>query len=200
MRPELLLGQFAGEAARHLIAELLDSGGDEGGVEIVIMIHGRPPSRSWDRNGARGPPPACRGRACSSARRRGSPRGEPWERNGRCAPRPARHRRRRRDCSLRPAWLVRAQRPTFLGPASTAARLKSSLQLSSAVWNRTTPSVSRLAVITSGIWLSRKRALCASPADALAYLTTTIYVFVFRTITLRYYGAAEIEANPVRRL
>ena len=34
MRTELLLGQFAGKAARDLVAELLDPGGDERGVEI----------------------------------------------------------------------------------------------------------------------------------------------------------------------
>ena len=45
MGAELLLGQFAAEAARHLVAELLDARGDEGGIEIVIMIHVRPPSR-----------------------------------------------------------------------------------------------------------------------------------------------------------
>ena len=52
MRAELLLGQFAAEAARDLVAELLDARGDEGGVEIVIMIHGRSPSRPWDPSGA----------------------------------------------------------------------------------------------------------------------------------------------------
>ena len=63
MRAELLLGQFAAEAARHLIAELLDPRRDEGGVEIVIMIHGRSPSRPWEPHGARGLTPASRGRA-----------------------------------------------------------------------------------------------------------------------------------------
>ena len=43
VRPELLLGQLAGEAARDLVAELLDARVDEGLIEVVIMIHGRPP-------------------------------------------------------------------------------------------------------------------------------------------------------------
>ena len=62
-RPELVLGQFAGEAARDLVAELLDPRGDEGRVEIIIMIHGRPPSQPSGRRAARGPRPACRDRA-----------------------------------------------------------------------------------------------------------------------------------------
>ena len=69
MRAELLFGQFAAEAPRHLVAELLDSRRDEGGVEIVIVIHGRSPSRPWDRRGAPSLTPACRGRACSSVPR-----------------------------------------------------------------------------------------------------------------------------------
>ena len=36
VRPELLLGQFAGEAAGDLIAELVDARADEGGVEFVV--------------------------------------------------------------------------------------------------------------------------------------------------------------------
>src|ERR1700722_11770710 len=47
MGAKLLFGQFAAEAARDLIPKLLDSRGDEGGVEIVIMIHDRSPSRPW---------------------------------------------------------------------------------------------------------------------------------------------------------
>src|SRR5258708_37042744 len=52
VRAELLLGQFAAEAARDLVTELLDPRGDEGGVEIVIMIHDRSPSRPWGPNAA----------------------------------------------------------------------------------------------------------------------------------------------------
>ncbi len=63
MRAELLLGQFAAEAPRHLITELLDARGDEGGVEIVIMIHDRSPSRPWDPSGAPDLTPACPDRA-----------------------------------------------------------------------------------------------------------------------------------------
>ena len=66
VRAELLFGQFAGEAARDLIAELLDPRRHEGGVETVIMIHVRPPTRPWDRSRARAPAPACRDRASSS--------------------------------------------------------------------------------------------------------------------------------------
>ena len=40
VRPELLLGQFAREAARDLVAELLDARGDESVVEFVVAIHG----------------------------------------------------------------------------------------------------------------------------------------------------------------
>ena len=63
MRAELLLGQFAAEAARHLITELLDARGNKGGVEIVIMIHDRSPSRPWDRNAAPDLTPASPDRA-----------------------------------------------------------------------------------------------------------------------------------------
>ncbi len=63
VRPELLLGQVAGETPGDLVAELLDPGGDEGRVEIIIMIHGRPPPRLSGRRAAHGPRPACRDRA-----------------------------------------------------------------------------------------------------------------------------------------
>ena len=63
VRAELLLGQFAAEAARDLVAELLDPRGDEGGVEIVIMIHDRSPSRPWDPSAAPDLAPACPDRA-----------------------------------------------------------------------------------------------------------------------------------------
>ncbi len=63
MGAELLLGQFAAEAARDLIAELLDPRGDEGGVEIVIMIHDRSPSRPWGPSGAPDLTPASPDRA-----------------------------------------------------------------------------------------------------------------------------------------
>ena len=62
VRAELLLSQFAGEAARDLIAELLDPRRYEGGVETVIMIHARPPTRPWGRCRAPDPAPACRDR------------------------------------------------------------------------------------------------------------------------------------------
>ena len=63
VRAKLLFGEFAGEAPGDLVAELLDPRGDEGRVEIIIMIHGRPPSQPSGRRAARGPRPACRDRA-----------------------------------------------------------------------------------------------------------------------------------------
>ena len=41
----------------------------------------------------------------------------------------------------------------------------------------------------SGIWLSRAPALRASRTHVVSYLTTAIYVFVLRTITLRCFAA-----------
>ena len=38
-RLELVLGQLAGEAARHLVAELRDAFLDEAAVELVVAIH-----------------------------------------------------------------------------------------------------------------------------------------------------------------
>ena len=91
MRAELLLGQFAGQPAGDLVAELLDPRGDEGRVEIIIMIHGRPPSRPSARRAARGPRPACRDRGGSSARPLGSPPAAPSARHARCGSRPQRN-------------------------------------------------------------------------------------------------------------
>src|SRR3984885_14150072 len=54
MGAKLLFGQFAAEPALDLIPKLLDTRSDEGGVEIVIMIHDRSPSRLWDPSGAPG--------------------------------------------------------------------------------------------------------------------------------------------------
>ena len=83
MRPELLFGQFARDAARDLVAELLDAGGDEGGVELVIAIHDEPPPTRAARSRAPDLGPACRGRVGRWAAKRGSLRAAPWARNGR---------------------------------------------------------------------------------------------------------------------
>jgi hypothetical protein len=57
-----------------------------------------------------------------------------------------------------------------------------------------------LAVITSGIWLSKGRALSAPSADLLAYLTIAIYVFVLGTIPSRCYWLARVAREHLRRL
>jgi hypothetical protein len=62
------------------------------------------------------------------------------------------------------------------------------------------PSVRRLAVITSGIWLSKGRALSAPWEDLLAYLTIAIYVFVLCTIPSRCYWLARVAREHLRRL
>jgi len=41
-RLELLLAQFAGQAARNLIAEFRDTFGDQGPVKCVVNVHARP--------------------------------------------------------------------------------------------------------------------------------------------------------------
>src|SRR5882724_12147242 len=38
-RPELVLGQLAGETTRHLTAELFHALGNESGVKFVVAIH-----------------------------------------------------------------------------------------------------------------------------------------------------------------
>src|SRR3546814_7729402 len=43
-RLELVLGQFTGETARHLVAELLDAGIDDRLVILVVTVHFRSPS------------------------------------------------------------------------------------------------------------------------------------------------------------
>ncbi len=63
MGAELLLGKFPAEAPRHLVTELFDPRRDESGVEIVIMIHDRTPSRSWDPHEAPDHAPASPDRA-----------------------------------------------------------------------------------------------------------------------------------------
>ncbi len=41
-RLELVFGQFAGKAARHLVTEFRDPFGDQCAVQFVVEIHGRP--------------------------------------------------------------------------------------------------------------------------------------------------------------
>ncbi len=53
-RLELLFGQLAGEAAAHLVAELVDALGDERPVVVVVMVemgirHNAPRRRQWRR-------------------------------------------------------------------------------------------------------------------------------------------------------
>src|SRR3546814_15664415 len=43
-RLELVLGQFTGETARHLVAELIDAGIDDRLVILVVTVHFRSPS------------------------------------------------------------------------------------------------------------------------------------------------------------
>ncbi len=161
VRPELLLGQFAGEAARDLVAELLDARRNESGVEFVIAIHAASPRARAGRRSAPAPAPACRDRGAPSARRRGSPRARPLARNGRCAARPRRHRGRRSRLRATASPASASAASTAAASAWTAARAKSSAQPPSASWNTTTPSASRLAVTIS---LKRLPFLASAPS------------------------------------